>query len=407
MSTAFRSRRAAVVKANRWIIGGSSLMALLALVALFLKGPAILLALAAGVFALAGMAAARERRFPQLEATLIEADHEGVRDRGKLLVRRQDITQGFAFTLGDGCLVRLVRKGHRRPLDIVTWDEAEGRALLRALGLDASQTSAELRGLSFTGYLPRIATAAVTVLGFLTAQRLLGGLIGPVVPAFLGWFVMLLLITLPATVGTRVSIGVDGVHVRWLSWSRFYPFSRVKAVRPYEKDERHGFELELTSGEKRPILISKANEVELANLAFQRVEHAFQAYTEGAGGADVSAALARRNRSPAEWLQRLRALGAGANADMRTAIVSPERLWQIVDDPSATGADRASAAFALASRGLEEDRERVRVAAKRIVAPKLRIALEKTATADTTDAELAEALAELDAERVQAENRAR
>ena len=399
MSTPFHSRRAAVVRANPWLVGGSTLMAMLALGALFIKGPAVLLAMTAGLFAFGGLAAARERRFPRLEATLIEADKEGVRDRGKLLVSREQIKQGFAFALGDGCLVRLVRTGHRRPVDIVTWDENEGRALLRSLGLDASQTSAELRGLPFTGYLPR-GVASLAILLFFLA-----GAIGPYLPLFLA--VLLTLAAVPASVGTRISVGVDGVELRWLWWSRFYPFARVKAIRPYAKDQRHGLEIELKSGERRPILISKGNETELAKLAFDRVQQSFQAYAEGANAADVSAALARRDRSPHEWLERLRALGAGANADMRTAVVSHERLWQIVDDPSAAATDRASAAVALASSGTEEDRLRVGTAAKRIVAPKLRIALEKTATASTPDDELADALAELDAERALAEKRAR
>jgi hypothetical protein len=400
MSSPFRSRRAAVVRANRWLLGGSTLMALLALLALLLKGPAALLAVLAGLFAFGGLAAARERRFPELQATLIEADEDGVRDRGKLLVRRDQLTQGFAFALGDGCLVRLMRKGRRRPVDIVTWDESEGRALLRALGLDASQTSAELRGLSFTGYVPRIAPPFLVVIPAL----LLAGL-SPYAPAFLA--LMALLIAVPASIGTQISIGVDGVQVRWLWWSRFYPFARVKSIRGYQNDQRHGFEIELKNGEKQPVLVSKGNEEEVAKLALDRVQQAFQAYTEGGQAADVSAALARRDRSPHEWLEWLRALGAGANADMRTAIVSHERLWQIVDDPSAAAGDRASAAVALASRGDDEARRRVAAAAKRIVAPKLRIALEKTAAPDATDAQLGELLAELDAERATAEKRAR
>ncbi len=400
MPTAFRSRRAAVVRANRWLVGGSTLLAMFALLALFLKGPAILLALAAGLFAFGGLAAARERRFPELKATLIEADQEGVRDNGKLLVRREQITQGFAFALGDGCLVRLLRKGHRRPLDIVTWDASEGRALLRALGLDASQTSAELRGLSFTGYVPRIAPLFLIVIPSL----LLAGL-GPYFPAVV--VLMALLIAVPANIGTHISIGVDGVQVRWLWWTRFYPFARVKSIRGHQNDQRHGFEIELKNGEKRPVLVSKGNDEEVAKLALDRVQQAFQAYTDGGQAADVSAALARRDRSPHEWLARLRALGAGANADMRTAVVSHERLWQIVDDPSAPATDRASAAVALAAHGNDEDRRRVGVAARRVVAPKLRIALEKTAAPEATDVELAEMLAELDAERVAAEKRAR
>jgi len=398
MSAAFRSGRVAVVRANRWLLGGGVLLALVAIVSAFFPQMRASGALPAGATALACLIAARERRWPHLRRTSIEADAAGVREQGKLLIARERITHGFALTLGDGCLVRLVRGGARRPLDIVVWDEAEGRDLLRALDLDASQTRAEVKGLSGLRYLPRLATMVVTVLLFMVLQRLVGSLVVSPWASALSWLGLFALLVGPAWVGSNVSVGVDGVHVGWLWWSRYFPFSRVGAIKEYKEHQTYGFELELDNGEKQPILISRGTDVETSKLALDRAQQAFQAYREGARSADVTTALARRERPLVEWLEGLRALGAGANADMRTAVVSHDRLWQIVSDPSAAQAVRASAAVALASRGSDEDRQRVRSAAKQVAAPKLRLVLEKTAAEETTDAELCEALAELEAE---------
>ena len=110
--------------------------------------------------------------------------------------------------------------------------------------------------------MPRIAPLFLIVIPSL----LLAGL-GPYFPAVV--VLMALLIAVPANIGTHISIGVDGVQVRWLWWTRFYPFARVKSIRGHQNDQRHGFEIELKNGEKRPVLVSKGNDEEVAKLALK------------------------------------------------------------------------------------------------------------------------------------------
>jgi hypothetical protein len=399
MSATFRSDRAAVVKANRWLLAFALIFTGAAGV-LGASGVSALplLAVPAGALALAALLAMRERRWPRLVRTRIEADATGVRDQGKVLVRRQDIVHGFALPMADGCLVRLVLRGMRRPLDIAVWDADEGRDLLRALDLDASQTTAEIEGLSATFYLPTLARYGIALGWLVAVQQIFSMFIqAGSMPFALGILLLTALFAYSRWSASKVMVGIDGVHVRWLWWSRYVPFSRVQSVRPYSVGAVHGAELLLDDGSKQPILISRGTETEVANLAAARVHQAFEAYLARRGSADMSEALARRARSPSEWLTALRALGAGANAGMRTATVSHERLWEIVGDPSAPAARRAGAAVALASRGSEEDRSRVRIAAKGIAEPKLRFAVEKSADEAASDAELCEALGELEA----------
>jgi hypothetical protein len=79
---------------------------------------------------------------------------------------------------------------------------------------------------------------------------------------------------------------------------------------------------------------------------------------------------------------------------MRTAPLPRERLFRIVESPSASGLDRAAAAVALGKEADEETRGRLRGAAEACAAPKLRIALE-AAAGSSSDAELEAALAEV------------
>jgi hypothetical protein len=106
--------------------------------------------------------------------------------------------------------------------------------------------------------------------------------------------------------------------------------------------------------------------------------------------------LDRRERPVGDWITTLRSIGTGANAAHRIAPVAPERLWRIVEDPSARAVARAAAAVALGARIDDEGRARLKAAADATAAPKLRIAL--FAAADSAEeAELEEALRDLEA----------
>ena len=115
------------------------------------------------------------------------------------------------------------------------------------------------------------------------------------------------------------------------------------------------------------------------------------------GGAAAAGALLRRGKRPvSEWIATLRAIGAGANADMRTAPLPRENLFRIVESPTSSAAERAAAAVAAGVEIDDDGRARLRRAAEAVAAPRLRIAIE--AAAGTDDAALAEALSEVEHE---------
>jgi hypothetical protein len=98
-----------------------------------------------------------------------------------------------------------------------------------------------------------------------------------------------------------------------------------------------------------------------------------------------------------EWLARLRAFGHEDAGGFRDPKIPPERLWRIVEDPSAPASARAGAAVALRAKLDDDGRTRIRVAADATAAPKLRVALESTAAED--DQAVRDALDELRDER--------
>ncbi len=145
-----------------------------------------------------------------------------------------------------------------------------------------------------------------------------------------------------------------------------------------------------------PIPIAQAKDDEQGSFIVERIREALEAHRRGGLAAD-SAVLRRGQRDVREWVSALRALGAGANADMRTAPLPPERLFRVVEDPAASSADRAAAAVALGSDLDDTGRARLRTAAAAVAGPRLRAALE-TAAIQAEQAALEAALAEVEQE---------
>src|SRR5262249_28225525 len=145
------------------------------------------------------------------------------------------------------------------------------------------------------------------------------------------------------------------------------------------RSRRIGIKLTLRSGEEVqiPVTTRSWGDNELA-LIEERIREAREAYRTG--GAEADAALLKRgDREVSAWVSMLRTIGAGANADMRTAPVPRERLFRIVEDPASPAIDRAAAAVALGADLDEDGRRRLADAAHATAAPKLRVAIEKAA----------------------------
>jgi len=95
-----------------------------------------------------------------------------------------------------------------------------------------------------------------------------------------------------------------------------------------------------------------------------------------------------------DWIARLKAVGVGATATLRTAAVMPEHLWRIASDPGQPATARAAAAVALSPTLDDDGRVRLADIAKTTAEPRLRVALERAAN-DAPDEDIEQALGEL------------
>jgi hypothetical protein len=398
---AFASNDLARVRRNPWFMGlaMSPLLGALALVVAGLTVEPTLLFAApqlATVGAFLALVAYRANWRPLVTPASVRADAEGVTVAGHF-VPRAAIRKGLVLP---GAPPRvLLERSFRPDVEIQVSDVAEGRALLRALGLDASQAVADFRTPSRALSKRRYGVGVGLGLAGLGAAfaSVTTGVSTPLGPAALavGMLAMLILFVAP----TNLGVGADGIAVRWLWTRRFLGFDEMTGVTRFEKGWGNGrvvgIRVALRSGETVDLPTAQGNwgEGQTAVL-LERIREAVETFRQGGAAADA-ALLRRGDRGVGEWIIALRSLGAGANADMRTAPVPRERLFRVVEDPAAPAADRAAAAVALGSESDEESRARLRAAAAATAAPRLRIAIEKAADGEEA-AELEAALAEIE-----------
>lgn len=355
-------------------------------------------------------AAWRKNKSPRFEPVKLRADDKGVWLGGELVAPKEQIKSGLVLPRWDGGpVLRISRKGLRLPVDLRVPDVEHARGILRALGLDASQSVAQFR-------LPSMALAdpdkrkrgMVVFAAAMMAMAFATGIIAktatfmaPVFPFVVALFAIAA--TAITAIPSRLMVGADGLHYSWLRSRRFVAYGDVARIDTYVEEGRSknsmcGLLVLLKSGDtvRIPIMGSRQQERDELHMVHERISEALDTWSRGEGVAH--AALVRRGgRAPSQWVQALRGIGAGANADARTAPVVPERLWRIVEDPSAPADARAGAAVALAQTADDEARARLKTAAAATAAPKLRIAIETAATAETDEA-IAAALSELEAE---------
>lgn len=400
-ATAFASNDLARVRRNPWIMG-LAMAPFLGALALLLGGLALQWQLALGAPQLAAVGAFltllayRKNWRPVVTPASVRADMEGV-TVGARFFPRQTIRTGFVLP---GAPPRvLLRRRFRPAVEIQVRDTAQGRELLRALGLDASQAVADFRTPSRALSKRRYSVGAgvgfaAIAMGFVPATT---GAHPAAVPALLGLLTVAMVFLFAAP--TQLSIGSDGIAVRWLWTRRFLGFDQITGVTRFEKGWGNsrlvGLRVVLRSGETVELATSRGDWSDgQSAILCQRVLEAMETFRQG-GTATDAARLRRGDRGVGEWITTLRSLGAGANADLRTAPVPRDRLFHIVEDPAAPAAERAAAAVALGGDLDDESRARLRAAAAATAAPRLRIAIEKVADGDA-EAELEAALAEIE-----------
>jgi hypothetical protein len=393
------------IRRNRWILGAAASPMLLSLgltlATVITHHPFAVVAPHAFILGIVALVFAWRRNWrPLAEVVAVRADAQGVQV-GDTYVARGQLRAAYVLP-GTPPRVRLQRR-LALPVDLQMGSTEQARALLRALGLDVSQTvstfRAQSRAVAKRRYMVGMMGGffglyAAFVSGFLRGSHHPGGGAALGILFVLGLVALVTVVVMP----TWVDVGADGIALRWFGRKRFYGYGEILDVAAFSRgsgrSRQIGVDVTLRSGEVIPVPIGTPNwsEDDVAMLE-ERIREGRESWKAGEASAD--AALLRRGERPlGEWIGTLRAIGAGANADMRTAPLPRERLFRILESPSAGSTDRAAAAIALGQELDEESRARLRSAAEACAAPKLRIALEAAAKGDD-EAELEAALAEV------------
>lgn len=390
----------------RGLIG---LGALLFVVAIAAHIPLFVLGLHLSVIsALLRWGVVRQNAYAKPVERAVEASRSGVTADGALLERAR-IADGWYQPRAPvkswlkkrpaTSTVQLVDKRKRILFESEVESEEQAVQMLNALGLSASQKRAEFRGASDIGatqgrmfaFGVSIAIAIAAMMAFSTGHH-----VNPSFPMVLLAVPFSLLSAFPS----KITVGVDGILMRWLWRKRFVPMSRVVSA---TADGSTRIRLELTDGSFQTIYTANNKRsggvyTQHRDLVLARIREAMRAYREMGPGADVATLVARGERTPAEWKKALSALGEN-DASYRQAAIREEDLWRVVEDPRAAADARAGAAHLL-RKGLDADgKARVRVAAEATASPKLRVALEAVAANAGSDEAVEEALDALAAEK--------
>jgi hypothetical protein len=351
----------------------------------------------------AGLVWRRSRQQFNLRPLRIERDvrfaDDGVYLDGKLAVPRSKIAAGYFHPRPSpdprnrrsaGPSLRLLDSRERILVDLEL-DEPAAHAILRRYGVDVTQRRSDFVAASpLYSTRRRIALFSGSVIALaMVLSAVVSGLpiLGLVPP----------LLALSMIVGgmwpTRVSVGLDGVLVRWLWQERFVPMREIERIRSFSDGE---VRLMLRSGKTVSFWTAMLDQVSgdgapMREAIVARIQDALEARRTGMPALDLAALVGRRGRAPSAWLAALRQLRTGEGG-YREGAVRDDDLWRAVEDPTAAEDVRAGAAAALrCSRSLDEvARQRVRVAAEATASPKLRVALD-AATGDSEEA-LASAL---------------
>jgi hypothetical protein len=303
---------------------------------------------------------------------------QGLRIGDELLLARAAIRSAWVERSFDGTRVRLDR-ALLPDLELEAADDGEAHTILRALACDESQ--AVVRFPSAYRYVGLAGTAGM--LGQICAHEIFRGEAHPLpslllvyVATCLAWLVLVFALTPRET-----TVGADGMLLATVFRRRFIPYPEIDAV----AIEAVGKLVVYTRTHGK--LVSRMSE-RAAQSAAELIQSKIA--ISDRSSAPVLEQLRRdTDRDAGKWLARLRSLAI--DTPYRAAALATDALWRVVDDPSASGAERAAAAVVLGSAATPADRARLRDAAARIVSPRVRMAIQQVSDGANED-ELAVAL---------------
>jgi hypothetical protein len=327
------------------------------------------------------------------------ADGRGLLIDGRLVLESDRIAGGWLETrLAAPPVVHLRarRFGCPRAVDVVVRDVERGRALLTALEVDPTQASAHYwvlaRPLGDARAFARAGTLLALVLAF-------GVVAGQSAPAALALGVVALVaLVLGVVVPTRVTVGADGVLVRWLGTTRFVPWATVVAIEDFDG----GVVLALDGGAWMTLRTPGDHERHHPERGamIERMRVAWRAHGRAAANDPTARLVARAGGHTREWVRAVRRIVRPEHG-YRAPALPPEHLWRVVEDACVDRHARTGAALALAPLLDERGRDRMRSAASACAEPRLRAALHTAATeagAAAPDDELAAVLDALECE---------
>jgi hypothetical protein len=279
----------------------------------------------------------------------VRADNRGVFVNGALVVRPQQGMFGYVkraqwgvpFRPGRSRALCITLYRLRNLVPAVVFDAEissvdEGTAMLRALHLSEDRTRLDLVARS-----PWATPASVVMVlkQALVLPLLLHVLATPagsrspaVVAMLFALLVLGLLVALVALLPSRVSIGSDGVSLRWLGRKRFVAFSEV------DRMEAKGGVLRIFRRDARPWLVAFGDR-EVCEAAYARIQAATQSLaTARARGVAYSL-------EPSEFASL-----AGRESAYRIAAVTDDALAGLVRDANVPREHRVAAAKALLQR---------------------------------------------------------
>ena len=340
----------------------------------------------------------RSNMRPRPARAKVRADAEGIHVDGALAVPKRAIADGFfqprIVAVRDDrpvrSTVRFVDR-FRRVLFEAEADEHESLAMLHALGLDPGSRRAVFDGSSpvYASMGRNFAYAGGGVAIFLLLTSLLSALglhgVASFFPLLVGAWIAV------GFVPTKIAVGVDGIHVGWLWWKKFIPMADITSVLPLDDRvihvaRRDGTSDKLYTSMRRRSAFggSDPGAVQKRDAVLARIREARAAFASGGPTADVSALIARGTRTHAAWLAELAKIRQGltGGAGYRDVSLREDDLLRLVEDPKATEDARAGAALLLEGALDDEKRARIRVAAEASASPKLRVALDASASGD-------------------------
>jgi hypothetical protein len=280
------------------------------------------------------------------------------------LIYRLDLTFGALMALFASLMIAVSRGVHLatraglRALTAPTLDRSEAGDVTastdRRVAFDAVAVTTETR----------VAVAAMAALPFATFFAVSAAHLGDTATqVVLGAYVSVALVGMLAfRRASRIAVGVDGIFVTGTSRQRFFAYKDLDGVRV------NGSDLELVRGDHVLLRLQLHGEdaTQKESIA-KRVEEAIAAARAGDG-----AAAGQVVASASE--EELARLAEGA-ADYRSAAVTREQLWSLVEGPEHDASTRTAAARALLTGSQQGERTRLRVAAAQCAQPQVKVAL--------------------------------